>query len=53
MVHDESSGTLLLFNPSSTTYVKHFISNVNKYHRQIRLLVNNYLLQDMETQLLP
>jgi hypothetical protein len=24
------SGTLTLFNPSSTTYVKHFISNTNK-----------------------
>ena len=24
-----SSGTLMLFNPSSTTYVKHFISDVN------------------------
>jgi hypothetical protein len=29
---DEScSGTLQLFNPSSTTYVKHFISNCNRY----------------------
>ena len=29
---DESgSGTLTLFNPSSTTYVKHFIANVNFY----------------------
>ena len=29
---DESlSGTLTLFNPSSTTYVKHFISNTNDY----------------------
>jgi hypothetical protein len=29
---DEScSGTLQLFNPSSTTYVKHFISNFNRY----------------------
>ena len=29
---DESaSGSLLLFNPSSTTYVKHFISNSNGY----------------------
>ena len=29
---DEScSGTFLLFNPSSTTYVKHFISNCNGY----------------------
>jgi multidrug efflux pump subunit AcrB len=30
--NDESlSGELILFNPSSTTYVKHFISNVNSY----------------------
>jgi hypothetical protein len=29
---DESlSGTLTLFNPASTTYVKHFISNTNDY----------------------
>ena len=29
---DESvSGSLILFNPSSTTYVKHFISNVDRY----------------------
>ena len=29
---DESGcGTLTLFNPSSTTYVKHFISNCNSY----------------------
>jgi hypothetical protein len=29
---DEScSGTLTIFNPSSTTYVKHFISNINSY----------------------
>jgi hypothetical protein len=26
------SGELTLFNPSSTTYVKHFISRVNNYH---------------------
>jgi hypothetical protein len=25
------SGTLTIFNPSSTTYVKHFISNLNEY----------------------
>jgi hypothetical protein len=31
---DESgSGTLLLFNPASTTYVKHFISNTNHYEQ--------------------
>jgi hypothetical protein len=30
--NDEScSGSLTIFNPSSTTYVKHFISNVNLY----------------------
>ena len=30
--NDQSgSGTLQLFNPSSTTFVKHFISTVNKY----------------------
>jgi hypothetical protein len=30
---DESlSGTFQLFNPSSTTYVKHFIANINIYH---------------------
>jgi hypothetical protein len=30
--NDEScSGSMILFNPSSTTYVKHFISNVNSY----------------------
>jgi hypothetical protein len=27
-----SAGTLNLFNPSSTTYVKHFISNLNSYY---------------------
>jgi hypothetical protein len=27
-----ASGTLQLFNPSSTTYVKHFISNFNGYY---------------------
>ena len=26
------SGTLTLFNPSSTTFVKHWISNVNMSH---------------------
>jgi len=30
--NDEScSGSMILFNPASTTYVKHFISNVNSY----------------------
>jgi hypothetical protein len=27
-----SSGSLIIFNPSSTTYVKHFISNTNYYY---------------------
>jgi hypothetical protein len=31
---DEStSGSLLIFNPSSTTYVKHFMSDLNGYHQ--------------------
>ena len=31
--NDESlSGNLTLFNPSSTTFVKHFMANVNSYH---------------------
>ena len=29
---ENTSGTFQLFNPSSTTYVKHFISNINQYH---------------------
>jgi len=29
---ENGSGSLLLFNPSSTTYVKHFISNINEYN---------------------
>ena len=38
---DEStSGILHLFNPSSTTYVKHFISNTNSYQH------NNYILNN-------
>jgi hypothetical protein len=28
----QCSGTLHLFNPSSTTYVKHFISDINSYY---------------------
>jgi len=32
---DESaSGNLILFNPSSTTFVKHYVSNCNWYHYQ-------------------
>ena len=30
---DNLSGTLQIFNPSSTTYVKHFISNINHTYR--------------------
>jgi len=45
--NDESaSGTLSLFNPSSTTFVKHFISNVNEYHYNnltVQCLVGGYL----------
>jgi len=45
--NDESfSGTLSLFNPSSTTFVKHFISNINEYHNQdftLQALVGGYL----------
>ena len=40
---DEStSGTLLLFNPSSTVYVKHFISNVNEYNTE-NITVNDFV----------
>jgi hypothetical protein len=39
---DESiSGTMLLFNPASTVYVKHYISRVNYYHRG-NLTVDSY-----------
>jgi len=39
---DEStSGILQLFNPSSTTYVKHFISNTNNYQHN-NYTINNY-----------
>jgi len=45
--NDESfSGTLTLFNPSSTTFVKHFIFNINEYHNQdftLQALVGGYL----------
>jgi hypothetical protein len=37
-----SSGYLQLFNPSSTTYVKHFISTSNGYHGS-DILFNNYV----------
>jgi hypothetical protein len=40
---DEScSGTLTIFNPASTTYVKHFISNVNSYY-QANYTFNQYV----------
>jgi hypothetical protein len=40
--NDESgAGTLTLFNPSSTTYVKHFIANVNIYDEGAQT-VNRY-----------
>ena len=35
-LNDEScSGSLTIFNPSSTTYVKHFISNVHLYDQNV------------------
>jgi len=34
------SGTLTLFNPSSTTYVKHFISTVNNYYQSPAYSIN-------------
>ena len=41
---DESgSGTLFLFNPSSTTFVKHFLSNLSTSY------FNNYLSNDLAT----
>lgn len=36
------SGTLFLFNPSSTTYVKHYISNTNASH-QSEYTINTYV----------
>jgi len=40
---DEScSGSLTLFNPSSTTYVKHFISNVS-FYQDSNLMMNSYM----------
>ena len=30
---EATSGTLQLFNPSSTTFVKHFIGNINTHHQ--------------------
>jgi len=41
---DTYSGTLILFNPSSTTYVKHFIGyGSNAHQTNTPLIVNNYL----------
>ena len=37
---ESSSGTLTLFNPSSTTYVKHFMSTFNSY------TYDNYTIND-------
>ena len=40
---DEScAGELHIFNPSSTTYVKHFIATMNEYHSSIYSM-NNYI----------
>mgnify|MGYP003624676537 CR=1 FL=1 len=41
--NDESMiGTLQLFNPSSTTFTKHFISTTNSYHA-LNITQNNYI----------
>ena len=41
---DESvSGSLTLFNPSSTTYVKHFIASTNNYRGTGAYNYNNYI----------
>jgi hypothetical protein len=37
------SGTFTLFNPSSTTYVKHFISNVNNYYQTGSYSINIFM----------
>jgi hypothetical protein len=37
------SGSMQLFNPSSTTYVKHFISNVNSYYQSPAYSINTYM----------
>ena len=36
------SGTLQLFNPASSVYVKHFISNINNYHDN-SFSINSYI----------
>ncbi len=41
---DESaSGTLTLFNPASTTYVKHFIGNANNYYQSPAYSQNSFV----------
>jgi hypothetical protein len=35
------SGSMTLFNPSSTTYVKHYIANTNHYHRSTSSFIIN------------
>ena len=37
------AGSMQLFNPSSTTYVKHFISNVNAYYQSPAYSINTYM----------
>ena len=37
------SGTFTLFNPSSTTYVKHFISNVSNYYQSGSYSINVFM----------
>ena len=39
---ETTSGTLHLFNPSSTTFVKHFISNFNSYYSE-NYTMNHYV----------
>jgi hypothetical protein len=34
------AGTLTIFNPSSTTYVKHFIATTNMY--KVEIIVNDF-----------
>ncbi len=38
---ESSSGTLQIFNPASTTYVKHWISNFSTYHNEDLTLIRN------------
>jgi hypothetical protein len=38
---DESlAGSMSLFNPASTTYVKHFIANTNNYDKILNLITS-------------